>query len=76
VSSQDPATLQRFFSDLAGGGLLVEQGAEAFVATLSNETPEFVSVRPAVYCFTRFPRAYIGILVVAAEAKDKGTRSP
>ncbi len=48
--------LDQFFSDLADGRLPVEQGAEAFVATLADQTSELVSVHLDVDYFTALPR--------------------
>lgn len=72
ASPRDPAALDRFFSDLASGRLLTKPGEEAFVATLAGEPCGLVSVHPDVDYFTGHPRAYVDILVVAAEAEGKG----
>ena len=72
ASPRDPAALDRFFSDLAGGKLLTEPGAEAIVATLAGEPCGLVSVHPDVDYFTGHRRAYVDVLVVAAEAESKG----
>ena len=72
ASPRDPAALDRFFSDLENGKLLSEPNAEAFVATLAGEPCGLVSVHPDVDYFTGHPRAYVDILVVAADAEGNG----
>jgi GNAT superfamily N-acetyltransferase len=72
VSPRDPTAFDRFFSNLQRGGLLTEPDAEAFVATIDGEPCGLVSVHPDKDYFTGHPRAYVDILVVAAEAEGKG----
>lgn len=72
ASPREPAALDRFFSDLENGRILTEPGAEVFVATLEGQACGVVAVHPDVDYFTGHPRAYVDILVVAAEAEGKG----
>ena len=72
ASPQDSAMLDQFFSDLTGGKLLTEPGTEAFVATIAGKPAGLVSVHPDMNYFTGHPRAYVDLLIVAAEAEGKG----
>ncbi|MBW3632081.1 MAG: GNAT family N-acetyltransferase [Chloroflexi bacterium] len=72
ASPRDPAALDQFFFDLGSGRLLSEPGAEAFVATVASEPCGLVSVHPDVDYFTGHPRAYVDVMVVAAEVEGKG----
>jgi ribosomal protein S18 acetylase RimI-like enzyme len=72
ASPRDPATLDRFFSELGGGQFLTKPGAEAFVATIEGEPCGLVSFYPDKDHFTGHPRAYVDNLVVAEECERKG----
>jgi GNAT superfamily N-acetyltransferase len=72
TSPRDPASMDRFFAQLASGRLLTEPGAEAFVATIDDERVGLISVHPDVDYFTGHARAYVDVLVVAPEAEGLG----
>ena len=73
ASPRDPEAMDRFFQQLAGGPLLTEPGAEAFVATAERGEPlGLIAMHPDNDYFTGHPRAHVDILVVAAEAEGRG----
>jgi GNAT superfamily N-acetyltransferase len=72
VSPRDPEVVERFFDSLAEGRLLSEPGSEAFVAMIDGAPAGVVAVHPDKDYFTGHARAYVDILVVAAEAEGMG----
>lgn len=72
ASQREPVALERFFSQLENGKFLAEPGAEAIIATLEGQSCAVVALHPDVDYFTGRPRAYVDILIVAAEAEGKG----
>jgi GNAT superfamily N-acetyltransferase len=72
VSPRDPDLFGRYFSDLAAGRLPQDQGSETFVAAIAGEPLGVIAVHPDVDAFTRHPRAYVDILIVAPEAEGRG----
>lgn len=72
ASPRDPATLDRFFSDLGQGKFLTKPGAQAFVATIDGQPCGFISFYPDRDYFTDHPRAYVDNLAVARESEGQG----
>lgn len=73
ASPREPAAMDRFFQQLADGRLLNEPGAEAFVASDERGEPlGLIALHPDADYFTGHLRAYVDILVVAAEAEGRG----
>jgi ribosomal protein S18 acetylase RimI-like enzyme len=72
ASPRDPATLDRFFSDLGDGNFLSKPGAQAFVATIDGQSCGVISFYPDRDYFTDHPRAYVDNLAVAQESEGKG----
>jgi ribosomal protein S18 acetylase RimI-like enzyme len=72
ASPRDPATVDRFFSDLGDGNFLTKPGAQSFVATIDGQPCGLISFYPDRDYFTDHPRAYVDNLVVAQESEGKG----
>jgi GNAT superfamily N-acetyltransferase len=72
VSPRDPEVVARFFASLAEGRMLSEPGSEAFVAVVGGTPAGVVALHPDADYFTGHSRAYVDVLVVAAEAEGKG----
>jgi GNAT superfamily N-acetyltransferase len=72
ASPRDPAVLRGFFANLSGSRLLSEPGSHVFVSTLDGQACGAIAVRPDVDYFTRHPRAYVDVLVVAEDVEGKG----
>ena len=74
TSPRDPVRLQAFFAAFTPADLTREAGTEAFVAMIEGqgEPVGLLVIKPDFDYFTDHPRAYVEILVVAAEAEGRG----
>jgi GNAT superfamily N-acetyltransferase len=73
TSPRGRQSLDRFVARLAAGDLLIEPGAEAYVAVEASATPVgLVVLHPDSDYFTGHPRAYVDVVAVAAEAEGRG----
>lgn len=74
ASPRDPARMQAYFAAFTPADLTRDAGTEAFVATMQGaDTPlGLLVIKPDFDYFTDHPRAYVEILVVAAEAEGRG----
>lgn len=61
-----------FFAALGEKSLSGEPGSAAFVAEAANQPLGLIAVHADRDAFTRHPRAYVDILVVAEDAEGKG----
>jgi ribosomal-protein-alanine N-acetyltransferase len=73
VSPRDPAIMRRFMDDLAAGTEPLPPGTEILVAADAAGQPlGLLAIHLDTDHFTRHPRAYVEILVVATEAEGRG----
>ena len=72
ASPRDPATFDRFFSDMGDGNFLTKPGAQAFVATIDGQSCGVISFYPDRDYFTDHPRVYVDNLAVTQESEGKG----
>ena len=73
AARRDPTAFAAWFQRLASGQLDHPEGAETFVAIDQADQPlGLLMIQPATDYFTGAPRAYVEVLVVAAEAEGQG----
>ena len=74
TSPRDPERMQAFFTALTPADLTRDPGTEAFVAVAEDSGAPLglLVIKPDFDYFTDHPRAYVEILVVAAEAEGRG----
>ena len=73
VAPRDPTAFADWFRRMAAGEREHPPGAEAFVAADADGQPLGVlTIRPEREYFTGYERAYVEVLVVAAEAEGRG----